>query len=329
MIFKFCKWRFLICKNDPEHANGQCPGNETKPEPDDKKAISLRDVTFSILTEIAIVLWIYAEFFAAADRPFFAVWLLGVSLLLLVFYIAHKFLEAKLSRPTTTFVEYGRWICSLLVVLGCIWGHRHLKDKFRLENEPRVFPSEVKLHEGVNDFETRTLIINPSDSWIYQVMLLIQIEHNAASITTVQSTLASPPSDSNDHTNQLLELRPTDLTDDISLDHYGFDLVTPSTTGRLLIIYAMAPKEQRVFWLRGTAQTNSIARISIIEWTYTPLSLAATSNETFWPGPTSNSPFWNYFPGVPRQNLGSYVGRGKPPVSDSNFLVFPLLKTNR
>lgn len=257
-------------------------------------------IIWAVLVEVAIILWIGAEFFSqffpgiASLR--LAALLLSISVILCFLYIAHKLIMDKNVKKYKKPISLITMASILLVAIALWFADSAIEGKWRLENEPNVIPSVVSLHEGQYDKLTRALIYNPSDSWMYQLTLLIQVVDNKVPIESVQTSIADSPWGDKFETQRKNPVAVNVLWS-LGLDSFGYDAEYPPNSGRLMILYAIAPKEMRAIWFRGTLSTNSFAKISIVEWKNTPISLNIMNDGTvLWPGPRSTSSYWNFFP---------------------------------
>jgi hypothetical protein len=183
---------------------------------------------------------------------------------------------------------------------------------------------------------------NPSDSWIYKLSLLIQVRSNAIPIGSVASWLSEGKSkDVFDEKGQISSNPHLGfpLTPNFPMmDTFGFDVIYPDSEGRLLILSALAPKEDRALWIKGSSSSNSVASIEIIEYSREPFSLRVNAEgvdgkfaQVIWDGPSSNSVFWKHFPRAVPMDLGfgggftaaSNTPPNTPPSTNSPSLEIP------
>ena len=214
----------------------------------------------AILAEIWLVLWISAEFFSGIDRPRAAVCLLGISIGLFLIYIAHKVAKSKMP------VRYKRagwpvfWLLTTGVGVACLIATDSISEKERLHNKPQVIPPIVQLHDGKYGRISRVLISNPSDSWIYNLTILIQVKSNAVPLGSVASWLAEGKSKDVFDESKTASSNPHPgfpaAPNFPMMDAFGLEFFNNGAAGRLLILSALAPKEERVPWIKGPPQNN-------------------------------------------------------------------------
>jgi len=315
--------------NETKNESGQQDGTEksaAKESPNQRFTIppAVIKIIWAVLVEFAIILWIcaefFSEFFSGIASTKIAAWLLGLSLILCFSYIAHKLLAAKGVKNYKKPIYFLTVISCLLVVIICWRAQVAIDEKWKSENEPKVIPPVVQLSDGKYEKLTRVLICNPSDSWIYQLTLLIQVESNRYSIEKVQTTLADSPSGGDKFDDATKNHRTDALMGPWGMaDYIQYDILQPPDEGRLLILYDVAPKQMRVLWIKGSVSTNSFAKISVLEWRKTPLVLDVDSKENtlVWPGPTSNSVYWSFFPNAAPMDLS--FGEKPTPAAPTNM----------
>lgn len=204
------------------------------------------------------------------------------------------------------------------VFVGCCLATSALNENWRAANEPKVVPTRVELHKDGQDKITRVLISNPSDSWVYSLILLIQVENNAAPIETVQSGLAESAFGEkfDERTQKMIGA----WMWGIGIGWTGVDLQYPPDSARVLILYSLAPKENRALWIRGTYPTNSFAKILIVESKKDPMVLGTKEGNIFWPGPHSNSVFWHFFPNAIPMDLDFGIMAQPTNIIHTNFV---------
>jgi hypothetical protein len=273
--------------------------NKSKPN----SVAAFYKIIWATLAEIALVLWISAEFFSSIERPKFAIWLLGVSVILFFLYVSHKLLGAKVVQKYKKVVHSIFAVLCAVVIVGCCFADSFINKKLKAEHEPKVTPSEVQLNDGTNGVYSRVLVSNPSDEWIYRLTLLIQVSGNSVPIGSVKTYFSdSKVSDKFSEPNS--EQRPNFVL----TDAFGCDFLSPKSNGRLMILYSLAPKEIRALWILGTMSTNSFAKINLIEYTKTPFSFRVDNeNNLIWEGPSTKSEFWKFFPDSEPMNFSIKV----------------------
>jgi hypothetical protein len=286
MHFKKGKWNYLFMVQEKKH--------------EESKAL-ITPVLWATLGEGAIILWIISDFFASIERPKVAVVWLSLSLFLYFIFVAHKLLESDWGIAHKRMLYFATLLLSILVASVSFMAIRYFDEKWRLANEPQVFPSAIILNDGRNGILSRVLISNPSDSWIYRLMVLLQVQNKSVPLESVKEYLSDAVSSDGFNQNG-----PSGKPNFLLSDSAFLDVVHPNTRhsgGRLLVLFSLAPKEQRALWIRGTFPTNSSARMIIIEYTKTPFSLKIENGMVIWEGPSTNSKLWNFFPGVMPKSL--------------------------
>jgi hypothetical protein len=268
----------------------------TNPREQKRKKDAIVNIIFALLTEAALILWISSEFFNGVERPFAAFGMLFLSIALLAFYTAHKLVEFKRFRKHERHIYFVCTLCCAVLFLVFYKAFETYSEKIQLANEPKVFPSRVELHDGNFDKLTRVLISNPSDSWIYQLTLMIEVESNSCPIVSVRSTLADSKGADTFEEKSSQPQEQSALSGPWLIPSYIQADFVPD--GRLCVLQSMAPKEIRALWIRGTYQANSYAKILIADWKLTPLSLNVdyTNNRLFLPMISKTSAVWRLLP---------------------------------
>jgi len=296
----------VVARYAKNNEGNQKPNKDSCGQHNKQSKSLLTDILWATLGEIAIVLWIIAELFSSVARPKIAVWSLGSSVALFFGYVFHKLLESDYGqRHKRSFKLVPALLC-LLVVLGCALATEYLDAKWKSENEPQVVPSMVQLHDGKFGHISRVVISNPSDVWIYNLLLLIRVRGDAVPILSVKTFLSDPPSYD---TFRMTASRPVQRPDFPMADSVWFDIGKPTFTGRIIFLYSLAPNEHRVLWIEGVVPTNSFAEVSILEYMKTPFSLKvnATNGFIMWPGPSSNSPLWRIYTNIDNSDMDFLV----------------------
>jgi hypothetical protein len=149
---------------------------------------------------------------------------------------------------------------------------------------PAVEPNRVQLSDGTNLFGKRVIISNPNDCEIYALTLGLEIEHLAASISSVRTELAPPYSE-----EKSIDGGDPRVGFSYSLEHFepGY------RECRFIGFQMLKPNERRPLWIRGTTLTNSFADISVLQFMRKPPQIRySTNGQWTWPILSGTSPYW-------------------------------------
>src|ERR1035437_1423147 len=224
--------------NQNQGSDKEKPQQKPDHHPKAKNSTAFFKLVRTVLIDAALVVWIVADFFlvSGVERPKVAIWLLGLTQVLFFLHFVHKFNVSKIHKRYKKFVWPSFFALCVLIVIGCCIGTSEFDKKWRSDNEPKVIPSVVQLSDGKYEKLTRVLICNPSDSWIYQVVFLIEVENNLFSVENVKTTLTD--GQSSDKFEQASKNHAMDalMGPWMLFDHSQFDYLQPPFGGRLLVL---------------------------------------------------------------------------------------------
>jgi len=280
----------------------------------------VRDLFVGIIVELALIPWMLSEFFVNIEYPRAAAVILVMAILVVLAWIVFTLVGWDLKSWFHKHKK-GIWCTYILICVIAASAFWSLSNQFlkhqALAREPFVSPAKVILHDGEHGRLTRVLLVNPGNDWVYSLMLLIKPQH--ASVTEMDVHLSDPP------TADRFEARsnatkPGFLTEaDI-----GFDVVLPSESAKLLMVYGLAPKENRALWILGHPKSKSLATVTVVQYSHEAFSIPVTTNGAFlWPGPRKDSPFWTNFPDAQPVDIsfGARINDPNPPTNNPNQVL--------